>query len=184
MRHCTTLALILSLSACERAMPPSVPSTPPPAHEEAPIEPAPTTTPEPAPPPDAKPAPPTPKAKPTPAPPPNLPTRATRAAPSARVVPPVLPGFPLRGSPTRDSVTTKPDASKTELAPAPAREEPERYRPQSRAYRPWKQEQQRERIRRLSDEETRAIVGDLPTRAPTADDDTDKKVDLDTKESP
>lgn len=88
MRHCTTLALLLSLSACERATAPAVPS--PPAVEDVPLEPGPRTAADTAPPP---------------------------------------------------AVVAKPVPLSIEQQPPPPI-----IRRQSRAYRPWPNESQRERL--------------------------------------
>lgn len=90
MRHCTTLALLLSLSACERATAPIVSS--PAAVEDIPLEPGPTAAADTAPPP-----------------------------------PPAV-------------VATPAPLSIDQPPPPPI------IRRQSRAYRPWRNEAQRERV--------------------------------------
>ena len=127
MRRCTTLAVVLSLSACEHAGFAAEPTTP---DRVAPA------TPEPA-----------------PAPPPPPPPRpAISAQPEAERPQPLLPKVPCRArvcpewkTEVQPKLVAEPKATEERAAPV---EEPRSYGV-SRAYRPWRDEKPKIRIQKL-----------------------------------
>lgn len=130
MRGCTTLALILSLSACERASQPTQSPTPVPELPKSPSE----------------------------SPPPRASTTTAIEAPPPRPAisapPKVEPKKPLPEVPCRARVcpewktpqlATQPDPPATEQRFEPI----EVLRPMSRAYSPWRGEKPKVRIQKL-----------------------------------